>query len=1285
MPPNADARSSEAPANPSRTRRLGKYRIEKQIGAGGMGSVFLAVDSELQRTVALKILPKERAANPQLVKRFKSEGAAAARLEHENIVRVFDAGEIDGYLYLALEYVDGIDVQQLVAKRDRLPVRRSVEIVTQVASALQHAYERGIVHRDIKPSNLLIRKDGVVKLADMGLARAIDETTEAGITHAGMTVGTVDYISPEQGADSKRADIRSDLYSLGCSWYHMLTGQVPYPDGAASDKLRAHNIGPIPDPRQLNERIPRAVVAVLHRLMAKKPEERYQTPQELIDELSQPSLLQRETGAADIAGLALAASEAAPESSVTTREPSLRDIVDEETNHGEFASTAAAPELDKRRKRSSTSKSSRTKAGRRNGRSGKDGNASKEQSQRSERPEQFAVDHSSIDPDQLKLAGIGLVGLIVLFSLGWVGWRYVQTSGDSLSPAGANPFVQTRVENPEPAPPPVVDTAPPSIPRPEPPPPSISEFQPESPFPGAAGGSDDLSAGAVPRWVYVVREQAPAEGWSIDVDPESTSGPGTIQEALRQLPSNGGVIVFKGRGPHIVAPLDFGGSRNVVLRAAEGDAPVLLWQSSESNRQRGLTASGGRLELDGLHIVASGRSRDDSTPLIDAEHATVLIRNCTVTLANPASEPVPFVRLSRHPSGPSRCVLENVFVRGNNVSAALLDGPGHELVTGNCLFASGDAPVVTCRDPSGTSDDAGNAGTSARLLASVAVTRDSVFQCERRDGSSEAAVLLKTRYSTFVGQAADATALRLENWPEAPAGELDRSRAVGVEFEFERTRWLHWAKLTEFQPAGSGSPVLVGNSAQWLQFWRSPLGGVDDDPQTADPVFEDYQSVSPDEVLAAAGEPESAAAPPGPGLNTSLLPGIPENLVSRLVAFSARPRTPQDIDAAFGGGPVRIDLKRNGLKLNEVLNGPECPDGSHVVLFASKRALIEPVILSDKSLKIEFDGEGDPLLVQPVARSSTDRPSALFRVERGRLDLVNGHLRIPSSSRTSYPLRILEVVDGSFAVRNCLLYGQIGTGSEGAPTIEWRPEKSDSTQFGLIENSLVAGDAQAVHATLAGQLLDVQNSIVVTGGDCFRLTPAATAGRSTVSVSNSTLSAADAFFRLAPETESDSIAGSLQVFVNQTIYGPPIARSDGPILLVQQHSASQNPDVGWWEISTAIFDGIKRFRVTDEAASATQDFTKSCLRGWGPEHLDGVIYEPLGVALTAKDINLSKTQPTDWELDPKSLAATAGPENGPLGVTPNWVGPDGAPVQSNQNVQNSPTKRPTRKSRQADF
>ncbi|QDU11408.1 serine/threonine protein kinase [Gimesia aquarii] len=269
---------------------LGKYQIQKEIGAGGMGAVFLARDTTLNRLAALKVLPRDKAENPVLVKRFKAEGQAAAHLRHENIVSVYDAGEEDGYLYIALEYVEGTDLHNLISKRNRVPVRRSLEIITQVTKALAHAYQQGIVHRDIKPANILIRQDSVVKLTDLGLARSIDDNTETSITRAGTTVGTVDYMAPEQARDSKAADIRSDIYSLGCTWYHMLTGRAPFSEGSLTNKLAAHASTPPPDPRQLNDRVPEGIVAIIQRMMAKSQNDRYQNPEELLEDLKNSNL-----------------------------------------------------------------------------------------------------------------------------------------------------------------------------------------------------------------------------------------------------------------------------------------------------------------------------------------------------------------------------------------------------------------------------------------------------------------------------------------------------------------------------------------------------------------------------------------------------------------------------------------------------------------------------------------------------------------------------------------------------------------------------------------------------------------------------------------------------------------------------------------------------------------------------------------------------------------------------------------------------------------------------------
>lgn len=273
-------------------KKLGKYEIVRKIGAGGMGTVYLAQDTLLNRSVALKVLPKDRAENSILVRRFQSEARASAMLTHDNIVAVYDADKADGYLYIALEFIEGIDLSEWLRKRERIPVKRSIDIIKQVAAALQHAHDKNLVHRDIKPANIMITKQGEVKLADMGLARSVDESLDTTITRDGTTVGTVDYMSPEQAANSKSTDIRSDIYSLGCTWYHMLTGSPPFAEGSLTNKLAAHAKTPPPDPRDINPDISESVVAIIHRMMSKKKEDRYQTPAELLEDIENSANLE---------------------------------------------------------------------------------------------------------------------------------------------------------------------------------------------------------------------------------------------------------------------------------------------------------------------------------------------------------------------------------------------------------------------------------------------------------------------------------------------------------------------------------------------------------------------------------------------------------------------------------------------------------------------------------------------------------------------------------------------------------------------------------------------------------------------------------------------------------------------------------------------------------------------------------------------------------------------------------------------------------------------------------
>jgi formylglycine-generating enzyme required for sulfatase activity/tRNA A-37 threonylcarbamoyl transferase component Bud32 len=263
---------------------LGSYLLLERLGSGGMGAVFKAQNWKLGRIVALKLIKPERLTGEETVRRFQREIRAAAALDHPNIVRAYDADEAAGSHFFVMEYVEGIDLSRLVKQSGPLPVRQACDIIRQAALGLQHAFEKGLVHRDIKPGNLLLTKQGVVKVLDMGLARlgpGGEGEQSSTMTAEGTVMGTPDFIAPEQTLDAHAVDIRADLYSLGCTLYFLLTGQVPFPGGTLGSKLLHHQLHRAVPVEQLRPEVPAAVAAVVRRLMAKRPQERYQTPAEV--------------------------------------------------------------------------------------------------------------------------------------------------------------------------------------------------------------------------------------------------------------------------------------------------------------------------------------------------------------------------------------------------------------------------------------------------------------------------------------------------------------------------------------------------------------------------------------------------------------------------------------------------------------------------------------------------------------------------------------------------------------------------------------------------------------------------------------------------------------------------------------------------------------------------------------------------------------------------------------------------------------------------------------------
>jgi serine/threonine-protein kinase len=252
--------------------RFGDYEILEVLGAGGMGKVYRARDLTLDRLVALKTLARQLSQDTDYVQRFLKEARAAARLNHPNIVQIYDFGCVDSIYYLAMEFVDGHSLGTYL-KRGHFSETESIQIIRHACRALSVAHADGIVHRDIKPDNLMLTSRGDVKLVDLGIAKRLDE--EVSLTQTGQAIGTPHYISPEQIRGQRDIDSRADIYSLGATLYHLLTGHTPYPGSSGPIVMSMHLVEPLPDPRRFEASLTDGVCRVVRRMMAKNRDERY--------------------------------------------------------------------------------------------------------------------------------------------------------------------------------------------------------------------------------------------------------------------------------------------------------------------------------------------------------------------------------------------------------------------------------------------------------------------------------------------------------------------------------------------------------------------------------------------------------------------------------------------------------------------------------------------------------------------------------------------------------------------------------------------------------------------------------------------------------------------------------------------------------------------------------------------------------------------------------------------------------------------------------------------------
>jgi serine/threonine-protein kinase len=286
--------------------RMGPYRILRKLGSGGMGAVYLAEDDRAERPVAIKILPRNVAKDPAQMQRFRREAEAMSNLNHANIVRSYGTSEARGRPFIVMEYCEGESLEKRLKRKGRVPSPEATAIMIQLACGLQYAHARGIVHRDIKPGNIILTASGEAKILDLGLSKrlGLPDTT---LTHAGQFMGTPCYISPEQAQGQKDVDGRADIYSLGATYYHLVTGEPPYQGDSAVEIVSQHVLSGVPDPRNVRQGLPDDVAYVIRRMMAKDPANRYPDCGALRTDLERLAKGKPPRGLAPASGLATSA------------------------------------------------------------------------------------------------------------------------------------------------------------------------------------------------------------------------------------------------------------------------------------------------------------------------------------------------------------------------------------------------------------------------------------------------------------------------------------------------------------------------------------------------------------------------------------------------------------------------------------------------------------------------------------------------------------------------------------------------------------------------------------------------------------------------------------------------------------------------------------------------------------------------------------------------------------------------------------------------------------------
>lgn len=1159
--------STNKPAR--RTERIGKYEIVGHLATGGMGVIYKAQDVDLDRFVALKVLPADFAAQQTTLIRFYREAKAAARLRHENIVAIFDVGESNGIHFIALEFIEGTDLQDYINRKCRLDPEEARQIMMQATQALVHAHEHGIVHRDIKPSNfLLMHKDNrlVVKLTDFGLAIRHENEAEFRITKAKTTVGTVDYMSPEQARDSRNVDIRSDIYSLGCTFYHMLAGLAPFARGTLPERIIQHMTIAPPDVRKLNKDVPAAIVSIIERMLAKKPADRYQTPADLLHDLEHPDQV--------TAPRKRPPAPARLERSQTRKRPIDPTLVLEKK---ELEPEPEAESVPRRRAEEANGR-------KRNSKPDTDEQPVNESIQddepapRTARPPLPVPSESDLpaaevsrkkSPKESKawmfVAGgaAAILGFVLIATLIFSG-RTPPAKKDPDAPPPKSPIASGPEVKPQVPLPVVIDTAPSKM--------TVVPL----PLPVMDTPLEKADRDALRSEFYGPFKEfpQPPKGAAVVRMSRFDKSVRTLAEAFAQTKADAYTIIeIHDNGPIFVPSLPPLSQRSVLVRGADGYRPLIVWEDSRNAAEPKAvttfcTVAQGKLTLENLDIVLQWSAKMPGA-IFDLPDTDFHARDCTFSIGGKPPADSAGIALVRRVGSERKTQtwFKQCYARGADMALLRQQAASGAFLIDESLIVGHQQPLLEFRSRE-------QDGLEVYCVRSSLVTAQTLLLCQPHVGKGLRPTLAVRVLDSILSRDDSSTA----------QGDLVHC-AEGVEISNVRWRAVNcvyagWKKLL----SSGAKSISGGDLAGWHDHWFYRDGDralIESWPSNPPSGLEEQ---SADTFLPALSPVAFAALTADGSIGCSIgrLPPAPPAWLER----TFEPRAVPIIPTVVGPPPVInmgadlyhgefLDLNKVpdlGAYLNDKLQKDRPAPRVVLRLFGSGAKQTSPLrIKGVENLVLHFEPSKDPLTLEARPGAALGR-APLIDMTGGHLELIGARLRL--SPVTLVPT-IIQVKDGSLSLTRCNLQGPHVKSTDAFESlITIVNHDATPTTLLLRDNALIARGT-LIHLGDHVQL-KARNNVFLATADCVRFEVNSPSVAMQHLLDHNTFAARESFFTVKTGPQFEAVE-PVSIHANSNAFLHPFVEGGDKAVFLRGAEAWAGRGRWAWQGRHNVFDPRMHF------------------------------------------------------------------------------------------------------------